>query len=68
MKKIDLIITNEKLLIIAIVYLLFLITIIACNTGTGRYQPIGGHGLILDTKNGKMYQNTFGKLNEYLGN
>ncbi len=45
----------KKVLIITLLYILFLLSIIAYNSGNGRYQTFGyEQQQILDTKTGKV--------------
>jgi len=48
-------------IIIVVLYSLFLLTIIAINSKSGKYRNIGGR-LILNTQNGKIYEQEDGKL------
>jgi len=48
--------------IFAIIYFLFLLSLIAYNSGNGRYQLRSGSVLIIDTKTGKLYQYVNGNL------
>lgn len=63
MKKLNFDIVFKVISLISLVYSLFLLTVIAKNSGTGRYQTAGNG--IIDTKTGVMYDFRNGKLIEW---
>jgi len=64
MKKINFYPSMKAFIILSIVYFLFLLTIIAFNSGNGRYQVFGNQGYLFSTKNGKIYILNNGKIEE----
>jgi len=57
---------GKIIVVIVSTYLLFILSIIAYNSGNGRYLFTSNSStIILDTKTGKLYDFYDGKLNEY---
>lgn len=56
--------TTKILIVLSIIYLLFLLTIIAINTGNGRYQFKADSPAVIDTRTGKLFLIKDGKISE----
>ena len=61
MKKITFDTVFKTIIMISLVYSLYLLTIIASNSGVGRYQFIYG-GVKIDTRTGELFQFKDGKF------
>jgi hypothetical protein len=64
MKKINFETTLKVIVIISFAYFLFLLTIIAYNSGIGRYQFKADRPVIIDTKTGHLYRIKDGQMTE----
>ena len=64
MKKINFEIALKITVLVSFVYFLFLLTIIAYNSGIGRYQFKADSPVIIDTKTGQLYRIKDGQMIE----
>lgn len=66
MKKINFRISVKTMIIIAVSYFLFLMTIIAYNSANGKYITFGNQGYLLNTNNGQVYLLNNGKVEKVI--